>query len=66
MANFHLTADIPSIRIDDTHILRARVTRENGEHVDAEIDLNQYIGNIDGNHRLKPPLKLLGQHIANT
>ncbi|KAK7742258.1 hypothetical protein SLS53_004401 [Cytospora paraplurivora] len=47
MANFHLTADIPSIHIDDAHILRARVTRNNGEHVDASIDLNQYIGNID-------------------
>ncbi|ROV94818.1 hypothetical protein VPNG_09305 [Cytospora leucostoma] len=48
MANFHRTADIPSIRIDDAHILRARVTRNDGEHVDAEIDLNRYIGNIDG------------------
>ncbi|KKY35063.1 putative cyanovirin-n family protein [Diaporthe ampelina] len=45
MSNFHHTCEIPSVRIDHGHILRCRVARENGEYVDAEINLNSCIGN---------------------
>lgn len=48
MSNFHHTCEIPSIRIDDGHILRCRVAREDGEYVDAEINLNSCIGNDNG------------------
>lgn len=51
MSNFHHTCEIPSIRIDDGHILRCRVAREDGEYVDAEINLNSCIGNNDGKSR---------------
>ncbi|TGO35626.1 hypothetical protein BHYA_0152g00250 [Botrytis hyacinthi] len=44
--SFHLSAE--DIRIDDNHILRARLRNENGDWQDAEIDLNQHIGNEDG------------------
>ncbi|KAF7906807.1 hypothetical protein EAF00_001085 [Botryotinia globosa] len=44
--SFHLSAE--DIRIDDNHILRARLRNENGDWQDAEMDLNQYIGNEDG------------------
>ncbi|KAK3988780.1 CVNH domain-containing protein [Cladorrhinum sp. PSN332] len=44
--SFHLSAE--DIRLDDGHILRARL--HNGEeHVDAEINLNDFIGNDNGN-----------------
>ncbi|KAL2131518.1 hypothetical protein VTI74DRAFT_4939 [Chaetomium olivicolor] len=45
--SFHASAQ--DIRVDDGHILRARLSNANGEGVDAEIDLNQFIGNNDGN-----------------
>lgn len=35
-------------RVDDGHILRARLQREDGEWVDAEIDLNDFVGNNEG------------------
>ncbi|KAK4128849.1 Cyanovirin-N [Parathielavia appendiculata] len=44
--SFHASAQ--DIRVDDGHILRARLTNLNGEEVDAELDLNDYIGNNDG------------------
>ena len=44
--SFHLSAE--DIRIDDNHILRARLRNENGDWEDAEIDLNEHIGNEDG------------------
>ncbi|KAK4132230.1 CVNH domain-containing protein, partial [Trichocladium antarcticum] len=44
--SFHASAQ--DIRVDDGHILRARLQNTNGEEVDAEIDLNQCIGNNDG------------------
>lgn len=43
---FHHSAE--DIRIDDGHVLRARLQRVDGEWNDAEIDLNNHIGNIDG------------------
>ncbi|EAQ87096.1 hypothetical protein CHGG_03715 [Chaetomium globosum CBS 148.51] len=35
-------------RVDDGHILRARLQKADGEWVDAEINLNDFIGNNDG------------------
>lgn len=46
--SFHYTAEEGSIRVEDNHILRARLQRADGEWQDAEIDLNQYIGNENG------------------
>ena len=43
---FHYSAE--DIRVDDGHILRARLQRADGEWQDAEIDLDQFIGNVDG------------------
>ncbi|KAG7284611.1 hypothetical protein NEMBOFW57_009216 [Staphylotrichum longicolle] len=44
--SFHSSAQ--DIRVDDGHILRARLRNGNGDEVDAEVDLNQFIGNSDG------------------
>jgi hypothetical protein len=44
--SFHYSAE--NIRVDDGHILRARLQRADGEWEDAEIDLDQFIGNVDG------------------
>jgi hypothetical protein len=44
--SFHASAE--DIRVDDGHILRARLRNENGDMVDAEMDLNNHIGNNDG------------------
>ncbi|KAK3903789.1 Cyanovirin-N [Staphylotrichum tortipilum] len=44
--DFHASAQ--DIRVDDGHILRARLNNADGQQVDAEIDLNQFIGNSDG------------------
>ncbi|KAF2819206.1 Cyanovirin-N [Ophiobolus disseminans] len=44
--SFHYSAE--EIRIDDGHILRARLQNGNGDWVDAEIDLNNHIGNDNG------------------
>ncbi len=43
---FHASAQ--DIRVDDGHILRARLSNSGGDQVDAEIDLNQFIGNDNG------------------
>lgn len=43
---FYHTAE--NIRIDDGHMLRARLQRADGEWNDAEIDLNACIGNDNG------------------
>ncbi|KAH7138491.1 Cyanovirin-N [Dendryphion nanum] len=43
---FHYSAE--DIRVDDGHILRARLQNGEGEWVDAEIDLNAHIGNDNG------------------
>lgn len=44
--SFALSAD--NVRIDDGHILRATLRNGNGDNVDAEIDLDQFIGNDNG------------------
>ncbi|KAI9644019.1 hypothetical protein NHQ30_007371 [Ciborinia camelliae] len=44
--SFHLSAE--DIRVDDNHILRARLRTENGDWEDAEMDLNQVLGNQNG------------------
>jgi hypothetical protein len=36
------------IRVEDNHILRARLSKGDGEWVDAELDLNNCIGNNNG------------------
>jgi hypothetical protein len=43
---FHYSAE--DIRVDDGHILRARLQKADGEWNDAEIDLNEFIGNDNG------------------
>ncbi|KAH6632867.1 Cyanovirin-N [Chaetomium tenue] len=35
-------------RVEDGHMLRARLQKSDGEWVDAEINLNDFIGNNDG------------------
>ncbi|KAL7622170.1 hypothetical protein AAE478_007673 [Parahypoxylon ruwenzoriense] len=44
--SFHATSE--DIRLDDGHVLKARLRNEEGDYNDTEIDLNQYIGNNDG------------------
>ncbi|KAK1981845.1 CVNH domain-containing protein [Colletotrichum cereale] len=44
--SFHSSAQ--DIRIDDGHILRARLQNSNGDHVDAEFNLNDALGNTNG------------------
>ncbi|KAL5114123.1 hypothetical protein ACEQ8H_008007 [Pleosporales sp. CAS-2024a] len=44
--SFHYSAE--DIRVDDGHLLRARLRRADGEWNDAEIDLNNHIGNDNG------------------
>lgn len=46
MTFYHSAEDI---RIDDGHILRARLRTADGEWNDSEIDLNTCIGNDNGN-----------------
>ena len=45
MTFYHTAEDI---RIDDGHVLRARLQTADGEWNDAEIDLNEHIGNDNG------------------
>lgn len=45
--SFHLSAE--DIRIEDNHVLVARLRDSSGELRDAEIDLNQFLGNDNGN-----------------
>ncbi|KAF7118536.1 hypothetical protein CNMCM5793_008066 [Aspergillus hiratsukae] len=44
--SFHLSAE--DIRIEDNHVLVARLRDSNGELQDASIDLDQFLGNEDG------------------
>ncbi|KAK2049406.1 CVNH domain-containing protein [Colletotrichum somersetense] len=44
--SFHVSAQ--DIRVDDGHILRARLTNADGESVDAEMNLNDCLGNNNG------------------
>ncbi len=50
--SFHYTAEEGSIRVEDNHILKARLQRADGEWQDAEIDLNNHIGNDNGTYLL--------------
>lgn len=50
MSNFHYTAEIPSIRVENGHMLHARIFKAGGEHVHSEIDLNRFVGNQDGTY----------------
>ncbi|KAK3367414.1 cyanovirin-N family protein [Lasiosphaeria ovina] len=45
--SFHSSAS--EVRVDDGHILRARLDNGQGEQVDAELDLNTAVGNDNGN-----------------
>lgn len=51
--NFFSTAQ--NIRLEDRHILRASLQRVDGEWQEAEIDLNQFIGNDNGKHTGRAP-----------
>jgi hypothetical protein len=44
--SFHYSAE--NIRVDDNHMLRARLQRADGEWNDSELDLNNCIGNDNG------------------
>ncbi|KAH8880813.1 Cyanovirin-N [Thozetella sp. PMI_491] len=44
--SFHASSS--DIRVDDGHILRAKVRREDGSESDTEINLNDFIGNNNG------------------
>lgn len=44
--SFHYSAE--DIRVEDNHILKARLQRADGEWQDAEIDLDHFIGNDNG------------------
>jgi hypothetical protein len=44
--SFHLTAE--DIRIEDGHVLVARLRRADGEMQDASIDLDNCLGNDNG------------------
>ena len=46
MVNFHLSSQ--DIELQDGHILVAKCANSDGEYVDAQLDLNYYIGNNDG------------------
>jgi hypothetical protein len=57
MTFYHTAEDI---RIDDGHILRARLQTAEGEwNDDAEIDLNNHIGNDNGEHSIQPQVLAL-------
>lgn len=45
---FHYSAE--DIRVEDNHILKARLQRADGEWNDAEIDLDNHIGNDNGEY----------------
>ncbi|BCR84437.1 CVNH domain-containing protein [Aspergillus chevalieri] len=44
--SFHLTAE--EIVIEDNHILKAQLRNEDGDLVEATLDLNEHLGNNDG------------------
>ncbi|EYE93684.1 CVNH domain-containing protein [Aspergillus ruber CBS 135680] len=45
--SFHLTGQ--DIRVEDNHILIASLQNEEGDYIESSIDLNQFIGNDNGN-----------------
>lgn len=44
--SFHLSAE--DVRLEDNHILLARLRNEEGDWQDAAIDLDSFLGNDDG------------------
>lgn len=50
--SFHLSAQ--DIRIDDDHYLVGQLQNEEGEYVNASIDLNEFLGNDEGTSRPVP------------
>ena len=44
--SFHYSAE--DIRVEDNHILKARLQRADGEWQDSEINLNDFLGNDNG------------------
>ncbi len=52
--SFHTSAQ--NIRVEENHILRASLSNDDGEFVEAEIDLNGFIGNNNGTVQLRPIL----------
>lgn len=46
MSNFHESAQ--DIHVEDGHVLKAVLNNVEGEGVEAEFDLNQIIGNVNG------------------
>ena len=51
MTFYHTAEDI---RIEDNHVLKARLQTAEGEWNDAEIDLNTCIGNDNGKNNIHP------------
>ena len=64
--SFHYSAE--DIRIEDGHILKARLQRADGEWNDSEIDLNNHIGNDNGESQwpLNPQLILTRAKATST
>lgn len=46
--SFHINAE--DIQLEDGHILTAKLPNEDGDLVDATIDLNEHLGNSEGIH----------------
>ena len=44
--SFHYSAQ--NVRVDDGHMLRASLQKGDGSWNDAEIDLNDHVGNVNG------------------
>jgi hypothetical protein len=55
--SFHYSAE--DIRVEDNHILKARLQRADGEWEDSEIDLNNFLGNDNGQSRTAMPTSFL-------
>jgi hypothetical protein len=44
------TESAENVRVDEGHILRASLRNGEGNNVDAEIDLDQFLGNHSGSY----------------
>lgn len=51
--SFHESAK--DITLEDGHILKCILFNEEGEECEAELDLNYYLGNINGSSPKQPP-----------
>lgn len=47
--SFHVNAD--ELRVEEGHFLRGKLPNEDGDLVEAEVDLDEFIGNEDGTSR---------------